>query len=223
MARHMAQAHEDGRRAPHAHHHLHWQPRRWYVYMILKPVRRVLVRKRVPFRDQRRGCQWRMVNVGAGPGGYGTYWSGLFVQNKQALTAVRWQDRQTYHAHKISNHTLLMVLDTGTGPSSSSSSASSKRLCAYVALSGHVVEPATQVPWMESVLSSHAYVYWPRPRLSLGHRLGTHAVRRYGETGTCRTSWPPTTSLCTRRGDRTASASHLHTQRGAQPWRLLCT
>ena len=59
-----------------------------------------------------------MVNgerVGVGPGGYGTFWSGLFVQNKQALTAVRWQDRQTYHAHLISNHTLLMVLDTGMG------------------------------------------------------------------------------------------------------------
>lgn len=72
-------------------------------------------------------------NHDVGPGGYGTFWSGLFVQNKQALTAVRWQDRQTYHAHLISNHTLLMVLDTG-----------------------HVVEPANQVPWMENVLSSHA-------------------------------------------------------------------
>lgn len=111
-----------------------------------------------------------MVNVGVGPGGYGTFWSGLFVQNKQALTAVRWQDRQTYHAHMISNHTLLMVLDTGTGwlPSLSFSLLSFARgyvlrPCCHTAnmtSSGHVAEPVTQVPWMDNVLSSHAYVYW---------------------------------------------------------------
>jgi hypothetical protein len=72
-------------------------------------------------------------NHDVGPGGHGTYWSGLFVQNKQALAADRWQDRQTYHAHVISNHTVLVVLDTG-----------------------HVVSAADQVEWMEGILSSHA-------------------------------------------------------------------